>query len=167
MYHVHLDGYYTKTKKFHTGTSIDEKENNQQIDSAQTMRWGKKETYFCSTTKKTSKPKMKQYKSSDADPDADLQLEPRPLLLHASLPLPLLSTRALDPLIDPAQLERKPWAQLLQTGTDALDALHLLPVGADDALLGLALLAENVPVFSDKAEVALAVSIIFVNNIIK
>lgn len=86
------------------------------------------------------------------------ELELRAHHLHPALPLPILAARALDALIDPAQLERQPGAQLLQTRADALDgALDLLPVGADHGLLGLALLAEHVAVSSEKDIVALVV----------
>lgn len=91
-----------------------------------------------------------------------LQIKPRAHLLHLGLPLPLhrvlaLAARPADALVDPAQLERRAGPQFLQAGADLFDALELLAVGADHALLGGALVAEHVAVPTQEDVIALVV----------
>ena len=74
-----------------------------------------------------------------------------------SLPLPLLSTRPLNTLIHTTEFQGESGTQLLQTSSDAFGTLHLLPVGANDCLLRLALLAEDVTMPTDEDVITLVV----------
>ena len=83
------------------------------------------------------------------------KLKFRPLFLQRALPHPLLSTRALNPTIDPPQLECEAGPEFLQSGTNALDAFDVFPIGPHDAFFRGALVAEDVAMASYEDVVAL------------
>ena len=74
-----------------------------------------------------------------------------------SLPLPLLTTRSLNALVYPSELECESRPNLLQTRSNLLNAFHGLPVSALDALFRPFLIPEHVPMPSKEYVVALIV----------
>lgn len=83
------------------------------------------------------------------------QLELRSHFLHPGLPYPLLSACSLDAFIDPPQLQCESRSEFLQACSDILDTFNDFAVWSDDALLGFALVSEDISVSSDEYVISL------------
>src|SRR5690349_2241946 len=82
-----------------------------------------------------------------------LQVKSGPLLLHMRLPLPLhriitLTSCSTNSFVYSSQFESKSWSQLLQTSSNTLYSCYGLSIWSNDTLLGLLLVAEDVPMSS-------------------
>jgi hypothetical protein len=99
----------------------------------------------------------REMKNSLALHKITLHVEPRALLLHSAFPLPFLPALVLHAAINPPQLERHAWPNLLHAHLDILYALDRLAVRAGNGFLGLALVPENISMPSYEDVIALVV----------
>ena len=90
-----------------------------------------------------------------ANVHALLHVEPRPLLVHTAFPLPLLATLELDAAVYSAELKRHSRTNFLHAHFDILSARNWFSIRAQNRLLCLALITEDIAVAAYKDVITL------------